>query len=239
MSDLLAEAIAAHGGLNRWGQWTNLRATVVSGGQLWGLKGVVQDASPRALTVALHAEQASVRPYGADDQRTSFTPDRIAVEKLDGRVVAERSDPRASFLGHELSTPWDALDRAYFGGYALWTYLTTPFLLAMPGFTVEEIEPWVEGEESWYGLRATFPTGIASHSPHQDFFFGADHLLRRHDYHVDIAGGFAAAQYVADIVDVDGIRFPTRRRAYRRGPDRRPLLDQLMVSIDVSDIELS
>jgi hypothetical protein len=42
-----------------------------------------------------------------------FTPDRIAIEKLDGTVVAERRDPRDSFAG-----PWDALHRAYFNGEA-------------------------------------------------------------------------------------------------------------------------
>jgi hypothetical protein len=34
------------------------------------------------------------------------------------------------------------------------------------------------------GLRATFPPEMASHSTVQDFYFGEDHLLRRHDYHV-------------------------------------------------------
>ena len=46
-----------------------------------------------------------------------------------------------------MTTPWDALHRAYFNGYALWTYLTTPFLLAMDGVRVEETEPWQEGSE--------------------------------------------------------------------------------------------
>jgi hypothetical protein len=41
-----------------------------------------------------------------------------------------------------MSTPWDALDRAYFNGEALWTSLTTPFLLAMDGVRVEETEAW-------------------------------------------------------------------------------------------------
>ena len=56
-----------------------------------------------------------------------------------------------------MRTSWDPLHRAYFNGYALWTYLTTPFLLAMDGFKVREIEPWREGAEMWRGLRATFP----------------------------------------------------------------------------------
>ncbi|MBW8797885.1 MAG: hypothetical protein JF597_31170 [Streptomyces sp.] len=105
----------------------------------------------------------------------------------------------------------------------------------MPGFSVTEIEPWREGDELWRGLRAAFPPDIASHSTRQDFYFGPDHLLRRHDCHVDIAGGFAAAQYVYDIVEADGIRLPTKRRAYRSDAGNRPILDRTMVSIDVSN----
>ena len=56
-----------------------------------------------------------------------------------------------------------------FNGYALWTYLTTPFHFAMPGFAVEEIEPWREDDELWRGLRVTYPSNIASHSKEQDF----------------------------------------------------------------------
>jgi hypothetical protein len=120
----------------------------------------------------------------------------------------------------------------------MWTYLTTPFFMAMPGFEVAEIPPWQEGGERWRGLRVRFPDHIASHSKEQDFYFGDDLLLRRHDYHVDVAGGFPAAQYVHDIVEVQGLRFPTRRRAYLRGPDLRPVRDLLLVSIDLSNFRL-
>jgi hypothetical protein len=47
--------------------------------------------------------------------------------------------------------------------------------------------------------------------------------------------GFPAAQYVTDIVAVDGIRFPTRRRAYIRAPDLKPIRDLLMVAIDFNN----
>jgi hypothetical protein len=236
MSDLLQAVLDAHGGLDRWRRFSRLEATIVSGGELWGIKGVVQDAAPRRMTVALDREWASVQPYGSPDHKTAFTPDRIAIETLDGAVVAERSNPRDSFAGHTLTTPWDALQRAYFNGYALWTYLTTPFLLAWPGVSVTEIEPVLENGEKWPGLGAEFPADVATHSPAQEFYFGDDHLLRRHDYRVDVAGGFPAVQYVADIVEADGIRLPTKRRAYRGTPDGRPILEQLMVSIDLSDI---
>jgi len=64
-------------------------------------------------------------------------------------------------------------------------------------------------------------------------------MLRRHDYSVNIAGGFAAAQLTSDYVDANGIRLPSKRRAYTRGPDRRPILEMLMVSIDISDVSFT
>ena len=79
------------------------------------------------------------------------------------------------------------------------------FHLAMPGFGVEEIEPWRQDDELWRGLHITCPPNIASHSREQDFYFGPDFLLRRHDYHVEASGGFAAAP------------LPELRGAYMRG----------------------
>jgi hypothetical protein len=55
----------------------------------------------------------------------------------------------------------------FFGGYAMWTYLTQPFLYAYPDFVVEEIEPWDENGETWRRLDVTFPDHIASHTRRQ------------------------------------------------------------------------
>ena len=239
MTSLLDGVLAAHGGLERWRGYNTMEATIVSGGKLWQIKGQPQDALPRRMTVALQREWASVQPFGAADQKTDFTPERVAIEKLDGRVVVERADPRTSFAGHELTTPWDPLQRAYFNGYALWTYLTTPFFMALPGFRVTEIDPVNEDGERWFGLQAHFPDRFASHSRLQEFYFASDLLLRRHDYRVDVAGGFAAIQYVYDMVEADGIRLPSKRRAYRCDADGRLMADELMVSIDISDVHLT
>ena len=239
MNKLLVEILDAHGGADRWREYAKVDATIVSGGGFFALKGVVQDSTPRRMAVWLHEERSSVTPYGAADQRTMFTPDRIAIEKLDGTLVAERLAPRDSFAGHQMNTPWDPLHRAYFNGEALYTYLTTPFLLAMSDVRVEEIEPWKEGPETWRVLRAYLPGSIETHCLVQDFFFGDDLMLRRHDYQVNIAGGFAAAQLTSEYREAGGIWLPTRRRAYTRGADRRPILDMLMVYIDISEVEFS
>jgi len=90
MNDLLVRILDAHGGMDRWNGYKKVEATIVSGGGLFALKGAPQDSNPRHMTVWLHEERSSVTPYGAPDQRTMFTPDRIAIEKLNGGVVAER-----------------------------------------------------------------------------------------------------------------------------------------------------
>src|SRR5215468_6404248 len=147
-SGLLAETLDAHGGLARWQPYARVDATIISGGGFFALKGLVQDSSPRRMTVWLHEERSSVSPYGAADQRTMFTPDRIAIEKLDGTLVAGLRAPRDSFSGHQMNTPWDPLHRAYFNGDALWTYLTTPFLLAMSGVRVGRSSRGRRGQRS-------------------------------------------------------------------------------------------
>jgi hypothetical protein len=236
VNELLGSVLDAHGGLARWREYEQVDATIVTGGGLFALKGMIQDSSPRRMTVRLHEEQTSVTPFGAPDQRGVLTPDRVAIEKLDGTLVAERRAPRDSFAGHQMNTPWDPLHRAYFNGEAMWTYFTTPFVLAMDGVRVQEIEPWREGSEMWRCLRAWFPGWMETHSLVQEFYFGEDLLLRRHDYRVNIAGGFAAAQLTSRYAEAGGIRFPTRRRAHVRGPDGRPVENMLMVHIDIADV---
>jgi hypothetical protein len=119
----------------------------------------------------------------------------------------------------------------------MWTYLTTPFLLTMDGVQVEETDPWREGTETWRVLRAQLPGTMESHCRIQDFFFGEDLKLRRHDYSVNVAGGFAAAQLTSDYVVANGIHLPTKRRAYTRGNDRRPIQEMLMVAIDIAEVQ--
>ena len=168
------------------------------------------------MAVALDRQWASVRP----SEPTTRKPTSLGIgwlsEKLDGQVVAERENPRRSFDGHEFATPWDAFAARLFQRLRRVDRIcTTPFLFTMNGFTVHEIAPVHDKGETWWGLQAHFPAEIASHSTVQEFYSGPDFLLRRHDYRVEIAGGFPAIQYVSDIIEADGIKLPTRRLAYR------------------------
>ena len=100
--------------------------------------------------------------------------------------MEERFNPRESFKGHVLDPPWDNLQLAYFAGYAMWNYLNTPFLFALPGVETEELQPWQENGGAWRRLKVTFPASIATHSAEQTFYFDQQGHLKRHDYAVDI-----------------------------------------------------
>jgi hypothetical protein len=234
MTHLLDAVLEAHGGFDRFRTFDTVRATLVTGGGLLPMKGFDVGPKPSEAVVAIHEESTTIPGFRQPDWLMRFTPDRLAIETAAGKLIEERVGPRASFAGHSLATPWDLLQLAYFNGYARWTYLMTPFLMAMPGFEVAEIEPWTEGTETWRGLRARFPTRIASHSVEQDFYFGPDFLLRRHDYRLEIAGGVPVAQYVHDVIEADGFRFPSKRRAFVRGPGLKAIRDLLLISIDLS-----
>lgn len=158
MHSLLAEAFEAHGGLERWRGFSALSATIVTGGEFWAMKGLVQDSDPRRVTVELRREWGSLAPFGNPDWHTDFTPDRIAILDRAGNILAERRAPRAAFAGHDLTTPWDPLHRAYFNGYALWTYLNTPFVLAEPGFAISDIPALTEGGKSGADSERHSPT---------------------------------------------------------------------------------
>lgn len=239
MLNLLKNVVDAHGGIDRWKTFSKLEATIVAGGEFWGMKGLPGDDQQRQVTVWLHEQRTTLNKFGDPKFHLDFGTGVVKIINEDGGVVAERTNPRGSFAGHTMTTPWDPLHLAYFDGYALRTYLTTPFLLATPGVEVSELEPWREGNESWRVLRAKFPSSIDTHGTVQDFYFGDDLLLRRHNYPVEVAGGFWAAHLVSDYVEANGIKLPTRRRAYQRTDKNEPQPKPLMVSIDVSNARFS
>ena len=240
MNDLATLAIDAHGGLDRWRRLYIVSARLLQGGVLWKLKGQDGVLDDVHLTVDLSKEWASHRPFGQPNRRSSFQPDRVAIETSDGKVVEERANPRESFKGHQFDTPWDSLQLAYFAGYAMWTYMNTPFLFALPGIETDELDSWQENGEDWRRLKVRFPKSIATHSAEQTFYFYYRGLLKRHDYEVDVAGGAAAAHYVSALTDVSGIVVLTKHTIpLPRQPDGKPAPAPVVVSIDVSDIEFS
>jgi hypothetical protein len=51
--------------------------------------------------------------------------------------------------------------------------------------------------------------------------------------------GLRRPQLTSNYAEANGVRLPTKRRAYARGPDRRPIVETLMVSIDISKVRFA
>ena len=236
---VLHTVLEAHGGVELWRRFAGVTASVVSGGFLWAMKGIALDSAPRRMSSDFRRQRTRTAPFGDPDWHMTYEPDRVAIETGAGDVVAEQRAPRDTFAGHAWETPWTPLQLAYFNGYAMWTYYNLPFLLAEPGVRTAEIAAVELDGRPLTGLQAEFPSSIQTHSPVQQFYFDDEGLLRRHDYQVDVAGGTRAAHFVSGYVEVQGLRFPTRRRVFMRNGDGTAAMDRVLVSVDLSDFELT
>ncbi|OCB53961.1 hypothetical protein A5722_23285 [Mycobacterium vulneris] len=238
MTELLDKTLQAYGGVDRWKELASVTAHKRFGGAIWDIKqvpGIVDDGE---ITVWIKDQRASLWPFTAADLQTAYTPQRVGIETAAGDVVEVLDHPRSSFNGHGLETPWSTLQLAYFTGYAMWTYTAEPFNLTFPGVRTEEGEPWTEGGSRWRRLHVQYPDSIATHSPHQVLYIDDDGLIRRRDYQVDIAGGSPAAHYVSDFDEIDGVVIPRTRLIYVRDAENHPIPEQLVVSIELTDLKL-
>jgi hypothetical protein len=178
-----------------------------------------------------------------DGQLGVFERGEARIETDRGVVVAARSDPRSDFSGVSglrRNLRWDPVDSAYFAGYAMWNYLTTPYLLTREGIELSEGEVWKEEGETWRRLEATFPPSIHTHSRRQTFYFDVAYRLRRHDYVAEVVGGWAkAAHYCADHAEAGGLVFPTRRWVRPIRPGNRSLPFPTLVWIELADLRVT
>ncbi|TFV54961.1 hypothetical protein E4P42_24450 [Mycobacterium sp. PS03-16] len=238
---LLDEVMATYGGADRWRQVDTISIHQTVGGVLWPLKGVAGILDDSRVETRVRDQHVWHRPLPVPGLRSHFTPDLVVIEQDDpahGRVDA-LGDPRASFAGHTLETPWSVLQLAYFAGYAMWTYLSEPYQLTLPGVVTEELGEWREDGQTWRRLGVHYPDHIATHSRDQVLYVDADGLLRRRDYQVDIAGGSPAAHYMADHHEFDGIVVPVTRIVHPRDDAGRPVRDTVTVSIDIDDVRIN
>jgi hypothetical protein len=237
MNNLLERAVAAHGGLARWNELHTITVDASIGGAFWQLKGKT-DALKQIRFEVDTTRESLCMDFVGQDKRSVFEPGRVVIQRLDGALIEARDDPERAFDGQQLETPWDDMHLAYFTGEALWTYSNIPFLYTRPGFFTEEIAPIQVDGERWRRLKVTFPDDVKSHSHEQISCFGPDGLLRRHDFTMDILGGATGMLYAADYRDVDGIVIPTTRRGYAWQGDYEPVLEPLLVAIDMQAITL-
>jgi hypothetical protein len=214
---LLDEALAAHGGAGALDDVAALLVELRAGGFAFTSHGLPPSFALKG-SVDPHRPKVTFANFLHCGRTATFEPERVTIG------TESREDPRRR-LGTK-HPRWDHLDMAYFCGYALWNYVTTPWLLTR--VATEELP----GRR----LRATFPPDIPTHSRTQTFHFGPDGLLARLDYTAEVFGRWARAAHVCD----DHRRFgrivaPTRRRVTPRAAGRS-LPGPTLVWLHVIDI---
>ena len=104
MAELLDVAVRAHGGLDHW------RRSAQSGWQLplQERSGSVKGQGDVLKNVVLTADTANERlgvEFPGQDKRAVFEPQRIVIQHMDGKLIAQRDDPEQSFVGQQRETP--------------------------------------------------------------------------------------------------------------------------------------
>jgi hypothetical protein len=234
---LAEQAIEGHGGMTAWQQAQEIAVQISAGGFAFASK--LQGHAVRGVQarVATSGERVVFEGYPAGGLRGILEADgSVRIETAAGAVTAARENPRAGFgdLRHRLW--WDRVDVLYFGTYAIWTYISTPFVFERDGYELRELAPWDERGERWRRLAVSFPEGVHTHSREQVFYIDAAGLIRRQDYTAEPFGGWAkAAHYCFDHRSFDGLLLPTRRLVYPRRADNRPRSHPRLVWIEVSE----
>lgn len=240
MGNLLESVLESHGGLNNWARTTKIEAKMSLGGPFWAARGWPDVYSKQTVSLDPHRERIEFKPFTKSDLTSALSvgPERVSITNARGEVVEERTNPRGAFpLPFDpTSTPWDALQVAYFTSAAVWNYLTAPFVFTQPGVEAREITPWAEGDETWRRLAVTFPRTIANHNAEQVFYYDNRLMQRRMDYSPDVTGNPPVAHYSDDHRTFDGFVFATRRRVYLH--DANGVADQTFapITIDVASV---
>lgn len=242
MDKLLTAVLDAHGGMHRWNGVAQLTARMSLGGVFWGARGWPGVYSSQTVTLDPHREHITFEPFTAPDRVSVMDvgPEHVKIQTRGGDIVEERLNPRDSFPKEfaDASTPWDAIQVAYFTSAAVWNYLTAPFVLTQPGVETWEKEPWAEGAQTWRRLAVKFPQSIANHNADQVFYFDDAFMQRRMDYSPDVTGRPPVAHYSDEHKIFDGFAFPTRRRVYLHDATGVANRDFAPITIDIDSISL-
>lgn len=235
MIELAQRTIAAHGGMALWEGASEVRARVSSGGLAFASK--LQGSAVRDVeaSVSTSSQHVTFKPYPRAGQRGVLEADgTVRIETDAGELVEARENPRGAFADLRHKLWWDRMDILYFATYAIWTYISTPFVLARVGYELAELDPWEEEGERWQRLAVRFPDDVHTHCREQVFYIDAAGLIRRHDYTAEPLSSRAnAAHYCFAHESFDGLIIPTRRRVYPRAHSNRRRAHPLLVWIEV------
>jgi hypothetical protein len=229
---LLDDAIEASGGMARWNRLQRFTLHLSIKGTLFTRVGRARQFKDLIAEGSTRTQSVRFTGLTHGEKRGSYRPDSVTIENLDGQVLRTWLNPSLQFLDHGNDLLADDLHLVFFCGFSIWNCLTTPFLLAHPDVTVEELSPRKENDQTWRRLRALFPRDIVTSSPEQIFYFDESSLQRRVDH--DLLGT-RVAHYSSAHRAFSGVIVPTLRRslALRFGGTAAP--KPVLLEVEVLD----
>src|ERR1700688_2497920 len=111
---LLEDVLSANGGMDRWQQLKRFTVHMSIDGALLARKGKAGQLKDVVAAGSIHTQSLRFTGFTAPDKCALYRRDQVAIEGSNDDLLQVRSDPRAAFLGHTDSTPWDDLHLAYF-----------------------------------------------------------------------------------------------------------------------------
>ncbi len=222
----------AHGGLDYWRSLSAIDIEYSAWGFLFTAKRI-SPLSHARLTVSTQTPDVVLHDYPVAGQSAVLHgPDLVEIRDSAGFVLQTQTNPREAFGHWGRLFRWDAIDFTYFSNYAMWNYLTLPFLLLHPEVTVEASSHGAPVGVT--RLKVGFPNALPTHSPTQELYFDQSGRLLRHDYTADVVGSWARAVHLCDHYrQFGGLWLPTKRRVYPKGPFNRALPFPTLVAIDI------
>lgn len=235
---LLENTLEAHGGRSRWQRVKCIEASLSSGGFAFASKFQGSALHGLAIEVYPHTRRVVLKNFCHRGWRGVWTPTHVQVLDHRDTLVWERQNPRAQFGRVVKQIYWDKLDILYFAGYALWNYLSFPFVLDLPGVVVTDTQE--VNAQGFRRLAASFGPELPTHSAVQSFHVNAAHQLVRHDYTADVIGTWAhAANACLASQEVSGLRFYTRRKVHPLMGKHTVLPLPTLVWIELDDIRVT
>lgn len=229
---LLDDAIDASGGLAHWNRLSRFTLHLSIGGTLFSRAGRNDHFKDLIAEGSTRAQSVRFTGITSGERCGSFQPDMVTIESLDGQVQRSWRHPSAAFPDDAKDALTDELGLVFFCGFAIWNYLTTPFLLSRRDVQVEELPPWREHDELWRRLRAHFPPDITTHSAEQVFYFDERALQRRTDH--DLLG-IPVAHYSWAHQPFCEIVVPTLRRSLVLRPDGAAAPKPVLLDVEIFD----
>ena len=235
--ELVHKVIESHGGLENAGRFNSFKLHAKIGGAIWAMKGHPNALSDVEFVGSLTEQKGSWKHLFHEGYTSSFVPGKVALFDSEDQILEDLMEPRESFIGHTVETPWSRSQLVYFSSYATWNYATAPFNFLVPGVEINRIDDWNEQGETLQRLEVFYPEGFATHSKRQVFYFDLNGLLVRHDYWPEVLGGSSATQIIEDHKNFDGIITGTKRNIYvLNDADNTYQTDLVLVSIDILDV---